>query len=86
MKLLKLVWHVTIITFALYVVRPIEALYFSTSEAYSAFIENKYFTDEEVENVIEGFLWSNVDEGGELMEEDPVKWWRWYVREVVLDD
>ena len=49
-------------------------------------LENKYFTDEEVEIVIEEFLWSNIDEGGELMEEDPVKWWRWYVREVVLDD
>ena len=49
-------------------------------------LENKYFTDKEVEIVIEEFLWSNIDEGGELMEEDPVKWWRWYVREVVLDD
>ena len=49
-------------------------------------LENKYFTDEEVEIAVEGFLWSNIDEGGELMEEDSVKWWRWYVREVVLND
>lgn len=39
MKLLKLVWHVTVITLALYAVRPIEALYLSTSEAYYAFVD-----------------------------------------------